>query len=738
MSNKPVDSTVADKVELTIGQLDSLSTSPSVISQCLCELLHARPSIEKLSEIIESDPATAVKILTVAKRSNIGLTSQIVSIAQAIEKLSIDDILQAVLSIKICQQSEDLSINKLLLHCNAVAFCAKQISQIISPKMEPQLAYLAGLLHDVGKIAICTAMPKSFSLIIQQAKSQNVSSTVIEREHLGMDHTIIGKRLCQKWGMPNQVILAVWLHHGDTIAITESVPEARLAQIVQLADSIVRKNDIGDSGSYDEINSTAAIAQALSITPEQIEQIEADLDETAKIKSEIFDLDSVSVRSGYDNAIIRTAARLAEENAKCSQQKRRLAKSSSHFEFAREILSNINSRAQVADIAEKMAKTWQEFYQTGKVCLWLREQGFAKSIKAALAEGMGQSKTMILNAPQDGHIIPKQIAEKFDVLKDTESCGWLFEQLGIDFDLDNTKIIPLLRESKAVGAIAFEFRYPMSDEDVKDNFAEIASATAAILDMGLAHQGQQRLAEKFVYLTNPAKTITAPSLPDSNDLLNAVSEIAAGAAHELNNPLSVISGRVQLLSETETDENKKQSLGQIKKNAGEISGIIDGLMSYAKPQNPRAAETALSTVIEEAVYFATQRMGIDQLDIQTDIDQTTNVFIDSAQVVSAIANIICNAVESYPSKNGLVQIKADIDSDKSFVKLQIVDHGCGMDEQTLKKAKQPFFSAKPAGRKRGMGLAYADRLIELNAGEINITSQPGHGTTVTISLPTRN
>jgi signal transduction histidine kinase len=67
--------------------------------------------------------------------------------------------------------------------------------------------------------------------------------------------------------------------------------------------------------------------------------------------------------------------------------------------------------------------------------------------------------------------------------------------------------------------------------------------------------------------------------------------------------------------------------------------------------------------------------------------------------------------------------------------LAIKDQGCGMDTETLKKATQPFFSAKPAGRKRGMGLAYAARFIQINKGLLNITSEPGGGTTVTIYLP---
>ena len=116
-------------------------------------------------------------------------------------------------------------------------------------------------------------------------------------------------------------------------------------------------------------------------------------------------------------------------------------------------------------------------------------------------------------------------------------------------------------------------------------------------------------------------------------------------------------------------------------------------------------------------------------------EDVKNLFIDSAQIVSAIANIISNAFESYGNTGGPVKITARQAETGDFVKLSIEDKGCGMSNETLKKAIQPFFSAKPAGRKRGMGLAYAARLIQLNKGSLSISSELDKGTTVSIYLP---
>jgi signal transduction histidine kinase len=212
--------------------------------------------------------------------------------------------------------------------------------------------------------------------------------------------------------------------------------------------------------------------------------------------------------------------------------------------------------------------------------------------------------------------------------------------------------------------------------------------------------------------------------------------MAAGAAHELNNPLAVISGRAQLLAEAQNDQETKEILKQIYENAREASSIIEDLMSFAEPRQPRAAQTDVKRMLDEAVSLTSRKTNIENIDVDIEIaGSVESVFVDSAQIVSAIANIISNAVESYGDKPGPIEITADTEESGELVELAIKDQGCGMDAETLKKATQPFFSAKPAGRKRGMGLAYSARFIQINKGLLNITSESGSGTTVKIYLP---
>jgi signal transduction histidine kinase len=295
--------------------------------------------------------------------------------------------------------------------------------------------------------------------------------------------------------------------------------------------------------------------------------------------------------------------------------------------------------------------------------------------------------------------------------------------------------MPLLSGGKAIGAIAFELHYPDDAALFEEKFKASASIGGTALGMALAQERQQHFAERFARLISKPKDTQDRIAPAENPM-NALAETAAGAAHELNNPLAVISGRAQLLAETESDQEKKRMLEQIYENSREACAIIENLMGFAQPSKPRATRTDVKQMLDEAIELAKQKTNSAHIDVQIEIaEDIQSVFVDSAQVVSAIANVISNAAESYGEKTGPIKITAETAESGDSIKVQIIDAGCGMDPETVQKATQPFFSAKAAGRKRGMGLAYAARFIQLNKGTLNISSKPGSGTTVTIFLP---
>ncbi len=746
MPDEPANTTVTQQIELAVSGLDSLSTLPCIAVQFVPKLLQGQFSPSAIADIIESDPALTARILSLIEQRGVGLPDGRFSLRQALDKLPAHDVRDAVLSINVLQAfdledgiDKDRATAKkgLLLHSIAVACCAKDIAEMASPQMDSQLAYSAGLLHDIGKLALEETMPKSFASMVEEAQSTKRSSRAIEQKHLGTDHTIIGKRLGQKWRLPNLIVLAIWLHHSQTVTIAEDMPEARIAAVVQLADSIARQSGIGSSGSFDLPEPAESISQWLAISPEQLQQIRRKLPETVRQKSNILGLYLPKAGANYCKIVHTAAAQLARQHTKLSDENRRLQSDSSHLDFITDFLLSTNPISVATDIAENFAARWQKFYQTGMVCLYLAPSAGSQTFEAVVVENLSQSRMVCLNAPTETSVIPKTMANNFAILNAYAYIDWLFEQLDVDFDVNRTKLMPLLSGRKAVGAIAFELHYPGDLELFEEKFKASASIAGSVLGMALAQQRQQHFAERFTRLISKPKDTQTWAAPAENSL-NALAEIAAGAAHELNNPLAVISGRAQLLAEAESDWEKKRILEQIYENAREASAIIEDLMSFAEPPQPRPAPTDTKQMLDEAIQLASQKTNVEHINVQIEVaEDVGNVFVDSAQIVSAIANVISNAVESYGDEPGPIKITAVAGESGDSVKLQIKDAGCGMDAETVQKATQPFFSVKAAGRKRGMGLAYVVRFIQLNKGSLNIASEPGRGTTVTVCLPSK-
>ena len=742
MLEQITDTQIARQTEIAIGQIDSLSVPGCVAAEFLPSALKSE-SFSLPEKILEAEPAIAAAILQLLSQNGINLSDENFSLQQAIAKLPADTVREAFLKIAAGQNSsaEQNLIqykNQLTLRAIAVGCCAKNIAEISSAKINPNLAYLAGLLHNIGNLALLEVMPKSFAKIDEEAKSQNTSSSEIQQKHLGCDYAIAGKHLAQKWQFPEEITLAIWLHNTNTTAIAKMMPKAAIAQIIQLSCIIAEQCSIGQPADYnlDLSGSQRELAQSLGLSDEQSQQLKQNLAMAVAQKAQSIGIDSPPQKISDYSAIQSTAIELAGENRKLSLENHQMQIASSRLNFITELLLGINPNASPLEAAKKVTKLWQKFYHTGPVCFYLTWPENEQFLQTVIAENQDTIKTVLLKAPTISPAVPKKDSAVLDA---QEYVYWLFEQVDIDFDLSRTKLVPVFSNSKPIGAIVFELRYPADATQLEQTFGQVAPIIASVMAAILTGADQQELAEQLAKIPaqrNEPKPQPQPqSKPAVKIAYDELVEISAGIAHELNNPLSVIQGRSQLLSDSETDEEKIKILKQIQNNTQELSSIVDELMSFAAPNQPRPKLTTVKTLIDEAVQLAALKTNTQNPDIQSYVPPEGDVFVDSAQIVSAIANIITNAIESYLPQNGAVKITAAKTENGDNVKITISDSGCGIEEGILEKVTQPFFSSKPSGRKRGMGLAYAKRMILLNNGSLNIASKPENGTRVTVNLP---
>lgn len=766
MSQKYVDATASREVELAIGELALLSVPPCVAVQYLSKLLQGRFSPASVADIVECEPALAAGILSLAQRLAAGPVGQRHAVKLVLDRLEADDVRNVLLKTKVTaafeiefagDQPALPSRKDLILHSLAVACGTRRIAEAAGSGIEPNLAYAAGLLHDIGKLALQDIMPKSLATITKEAKATQSSLYKIEHKHLGTNHALLGKQLAERWRLPEPIKLAIWLHHRDAAAFAKSVPEAMLAVFVKAADNIARQANLGMSGSFNEPQPLDRIAASIGIDVETLEQIRAALPQEVKQKSACLGLATPQATARYCDLLAATAAQLSEKHAQLSSEDRSLQTTASYLSFAREFLRGVRSTVPAVDIAEDFAQRWQRFFQTGTVCLYLTAGVQNGAVDAAIVEALGHSRKTVVHTPPGGMLVPRPVTGKFQLIEARDHIDWFIEQLDVDFNRDQANLLPLLSDGRVVGILAFELNYPGDVGLFAEKFEMAAAMAGTVLDLALTKEGQEHWAERFAQADGDASALgirrdgeperehaswggDGESRPGSQagpadpSVVEALAEMAAGVAHELNNPLSVIAGRAQLLAQAEDDGQKRHILEVIQENAREASRVVDDLMSYAEPPAPRMAPTGIGQIVDESIQLAAHKAGVAHIDAQVQISpEIGDALVDSAQVVVAVANIIANAIESCADSVGPVQI--DAERANGGLRLRINDAGCGMDEATLRKAPSPFFSAKPAGRRRGMGLAYASRLIRLNGGRLGIESHPGHGTTVTVTLP---
>src|SRR5205823_5122063 len=128
--------------------------------------------------------------------------------------------------------------------------------ELLAEKLEPQAgttpseAFVCGLLHDLGKVALDAALPKSFDRVVEAADLLRGNIADLERSIIGLDHMVVGKRLAERWGLPLPVRECIWLHGQSPAALPQTVKSPKLVNLVTLADVLVREQHLGYSGNY--------------------------------------------------------------------------------------------------------------------------------------------------------------------------------------------------------------------------------------------------------------------------------------------------------------------------------------------------------------------------------------------------------------------------------------------------------------------------------------------------------
>jgi hypothetical protein len=214
--------------------------------------------------------------------------------------------------------------------------------------------------------------------------------------------------------------------------------------------------------------------------------------------------------------------------------------------------------------------------------------------------------------------------------------------------------------------------------------------------------------------------------------LATLGEMATGLAHEIRNPLAGIAGVIEIIGRDLPESSPARAMVKdVRLEINQINRILTDLLETARPHPPRMMKSNLNTTVEHAVMLARQQVLSKPIRIELLPDRDLpEVEHDSDQIHQVVLNLLLNAVQAIDN-NGYVTITVGSTGDCATI--TITDTGRGMTEHQLAQIFRPFYTTKATGT--GLGLSLVHRIVDEHHGLINVTSEPGKGSTFEVLIP---
>jgi signal transduction histidine kinase/HD-like signal output (HDOD) protein len=727
------------KIEVLLDKVDRLPTLPGVARHLLPLLVQEHLNSRDIQLAVEIDGTLAARAVRLALSQ--GHTAASVRCIDDVFRLVPTDILAAeLLSLETLDEASlrDLSASRLWRHVLAVGMASQVIASRLGT-LPPSEALLAGILHDIGQTALVTMMPRAYGQVLERAAAADIDLVEAERELLSIDHAALGRRLAARWGFSESLQNVIWLHHQDQVPA--DTPGSALVQIVRLADLVARDAGFSFNPAEKAGPGAAEAAERLGLSGASADLIGQQI-------AGAFDLNARQVGLAGESAAPDLWPFVSAANARLGRMLRAEHAQADQFQtqaHRADLLVRLNSRIascrEAADVLEAVAATAHEALNLNVAVAYFigRDGDYVEGIRCQPAgvppehflfqiEARSLTSGLLPQAPTDAIAVP---------VRAEQTEGWLFERLGSVLGPGPFYTVAMTVEGRKVGGVVFS-QPPGRPELGPGEAGELAALAAAAgvgLKRMLAEADLVVLSEELAEANRRLQAAQEEQLRRRN--VSSLGEMAAGAAHEINNPLAIISGRAQQLAASEKDATRQSTLKTIIEQADRISDIIRELRLFAHPTVPAPATVDAVTLAREVVVgFGTRPSGDGPaLNIES-ADGTPPIRVDSKQVAETLKEFISNALAACTGGRGsAITVSVHADPAAGTVRIAVADNGPGMEEKVRAHAFDPFFSGHSAGRRRGLGLSRAYRTVQANGGRLTLESAPGAGTTVRMTFP---
>jgi len=212
--------------------------------------------------------------------------------------------------------------------------------------------------------------------------------------------------------------------------------------------------------------------------------------------------------------------------------------------------------------------------------------------------------------------------------------------------------------------------------------------------------------------------------------------MAAGIAHEINNPLAGILLYSSNMSKKVPQGGRlEEGLNIIIKETQRCKTIIQGLLEFARDREPQKVLANINDIMGTALGIVDNEFRLQHVDLQLQLAKDmVETLLDANQIEQVFINLLLNALHAV-EENGRVSVQSAVESEQNKVRVEIADNGCGIAVNDIKKIFEPFYSTKAKGT--GLGLAVSYGIVKNHQGDIHVASVPGKTTRFTIEFPIR-
>ena len=732
------------QLDLMLRQFDALATLPEVALR-LWELLgqgeadRDDPSgagISGVVSLVRLDPALTARLLSQANLRQDGAAQ---TAAGAAESIGPKGLREAMLSAELFDHSNsDGQADPVGLwrHCLGVASASRMLAESLSLSVEPEAAFACGLLHDLGKLALRRCFPKSYRRVLV---ADGRSAADRERAILGMDHCLVGRRLAQLWRLGEPIQQIIWLHHQAIESLPESIRHRELVAVVGLADALTHQCQEVDSCRSGLGRSPRQLAVQLGLAGEVLDDIAGRIDQAVGEHVKSLGLDRSVDDRECQVTLAQAGIRMAQANGRLRSQAGRTHDQAQAFGQFCDFLEGLRPEASTGDVLGRIASVLAGTVdaEAGPVVCY-SAVGSDEHVLAVRSDGPDSLEYRTFDRTSDFEptgVVPTSAATAIAnmLAEPADMNAWLAAG-------DYTHR-PLTAGGRWIGGVIVPQRRAEGADEMVERVEEVGKAREALLGafaLALATVQQRssamELSEQLLGASEALKD-AQEQLAEAKTFA-AIGEMAAGAAHELNNPLAVLSGRAQLMGQKAQDPAEQEVWRTIADQAGRISDIITELMDVADPPPPVLTAVDVPGVLSEAALeFSSSdhpQAGTIVVDIEAE-EQLPAALADPSHLRAVIAELIRNAATA-GGDGAEVTVSASGESAGRAILIVVSDKGPGMDAETAERVFAPFFSAQPAGRRRGLGLTRARRYVESNGGRIWLESGLGAGTSVFVRL----